>query len=98
MGRIGEQRQVAVDVGIDQSWRDDQAGRVDTRFRLGAIEPADGGDPVAGNADVGFENGKARPVNDAAAVNQGVEHRGVGKGAGDGGVIVPKASLHCPRQ
>ena len=61
MDGIGEQRQVAVDVGIDEAGRDHQAGGVDAFPGFGLAEPADGGDAFADDAQSPRNHGLPLP-------------------------------------
>ena len=63
---VGERR-VHVEVGVDEGRGDEVAGGVDGAVGLG-VEAADGGDGVAGDADVG-----AGAVGEGAALDEEVE-------------------------
>ena len=74
--RIGEQGEVAVNVGVDEAGADDLARGVEGLLRGGRAEPADGRDAVAGDADIGVEPRQAGAVHDPAVANEDVEHGG----------------------
>ena len=74
MERVREQRQVGVDVRVDEAGRDDPAGDVEPPPRLGAAERADGGDPVAPDPDVRAKPRAAGAVDHATACQDEIEH------------------------
>ena len=77
MDRVGQEHQVAVDVGVDEAGDDVAAGRVEHARGLGAVEPADLGDHRFEHGDVGPERRPARAVDHPAALDDQVEHRRV---------------------
>ena len=74
MERVREQRQVGVDVRVDEAGRDDPAGDVEPPPGLGAAEGADGGDPVAPNPHVRPKPGVAGAIDHATACQHEIEH------------------------
>ncbi len=65
------QRRVHVEMRVDEGRRDKVPGRVDHLGRL-RLQPAHGGNPVAGDADIGH-----RSVGQRAALDQQIEHLSV---------------------
>jgi hypothetical protein len=58
---------------VDETWRDDLARRWDHALRTRLRQRADGHDPVAIHADVGFEPRRSAAVDDGTAANENVE-------------------------
>ena len=79
---VGQQRQVAVDVGINEPRRHDQARAVEGFPRRRPGQVADGGNAVAGHAHVGADAGGAGAIDDEAVAEEEVEHGGYRGGAG----------------
>ena len=50
--RVDEQGELGLPEHVDEARRDDPAGRIDAPLRGGLIEPADGGDAAAADADI----------------------------------------------
>ena len=77
IGRRGQDRQLRVDVDIDEARRDDAASRVDSGMRRPGGRPkvADCDDPVAGDPDIRPPPRSAGPIDDVAAGDDQIEWR-----------------------
>ncbi|MFO0824194.1 MAG: hypothetical protein U0792_13955 [Gemmataceae bacterium] len=76
---VREQRQVAVNVGIDEPGAYDLPVSVDALLRAGVAEAADAGDAVARDADIGLEPRQPGAIDHAAIANEEIEHRTLGE-------------------
>ena len=74
MKRIGQQRQIGVDVRIDEARGDHPVGDVEPPARLGAAERSDGRDPVAPNPHIRAKPRAPGPVDHAAPCQDDIEH------------------------
>ena len=74
MERVREERQVGVDVRVDEARRDDPAGDVEPPPRLGAAERADRRDAVAPDPDVRAEPRAPGAVHHTTACQHEIEH------------------------
>ena len=74
MERVRQQRQVGVDVRVDEAGRDDPVGDVEPPPGLGAAERADGRDPVPPDPDVRAKPRAPGAVHHATACQHDIEH------------------------
>ncbi len=73
MVRVGEEGEVAVDVGVDEAGADDLAAGVEDEGGAAAGERAEGGDAAIADGEVAAEPGVAGAVEEAAVADQDVE-------------------------
>ena len=76
MDRIGQEHEVAVDVGVDEAGDDVAPGDVEHARSLRAVEPADLGDHRVEQRHVGAKRRPARAVDHPAALQDQVECHG----------------------
>ena len=74
MERVRQERQVRVDVRVDEPGRHDPASDVEPPPGLRLAERADGGDPVAAHAHVRAEPRAAGAVDHTPACQDEIEH------------------------
>jgi hypothetical protein len=74
MHRISQEREIAVDVGVDEPGADDLARRVDDLPRGCRPNSPDRRHTIAGDADIGVKPGQPGPIDDAAVADQYVKH------------------------
>ena len=76
MDRVGQQHEVAVDMGVDEAGDDVATRHVEHARSFRAIEPAHLGDHRVEHADVGAIRRPARPVDHPATFQDQVECHG----------------------
>jgi hypothetical protein len=73
---VGQEHQVAVDVGVDEAGGDEVAGGIEYGRGRRGVQVADGRDGLAEDADVGPERRGAGAVDHAATLEDEVEFHG----------------------
>ena len=77
--RVGQHVELRLAEHVDEARRDDEVGGIDAGLRLAAIEPADRGDAIAGDADVGAIPRRAAAIDHAAIGDQQIERVNSGR-------------------